>query len=156
MINARLILKSHLSQGGYMDLGDKVINTIEQAMVDYGIRTVEAYRSNEAAAINKEAAGLLPSLVRGELKLWIRGWYFKRAKKQAQTLSSQENRKYYVIRSSDVNYKLLSTKDIELNKKLNILGKHVTAMELTSTADFIAHPSQREISKVHYIKKRVK
>ena len=55
-------------------------------------------------------------------------------------MANQTNRKIYVIRSSDVSYTLLSTKDVELNKRLKILNRQVDAKQLTEQSDFIAYP----------------
>ena len=139
MINSQLILSSHLSQS-HCTLDSSQKHAVLLAMLDFAALEVQTYRSNEATAINREAASLIPSLVRGELKLWIRSWYLKRAKRQAQLLANTTNRKIYVIRSSDVAYSLLSTADVEYNKRLRIFGKNITAKELTERSDFIAHP----------------
>jgi hypothetical protein len=140
MTDPKLILRSHLSKGNIaLRLSDMPF--IERAMIEYAERSIDEYRSSETKAINKEAVSLLPSLISGSLKLWIRNFYFKRANKHAQTLSDMINRKVYVIRCSDVNYTLLSTKDVELNKRTHVMGKNVGAKELTDTADFVAYPS---------------
>ena len=146
MTDPRVILQSHLSRR-YETLNAMQQKASEDAMLDFGARMVESYRTNEAKAINKEAANLFVSLIQGELKLWLRNYYFKRACRQAKTLADITNRKIYVIRSSDINYKLLSTKDIELNKKLKIMGRNVNAMELTEKSDYIAHPNRGDWAK---------
>jgi len=43
--------------------------------------------------------------------------YPSMAKRQAQTRANVENRKCYVIRKSLIGYEILSTLDIDLNKK---------------------------------------
>jgi hypothetical protein len=141
------MLQSRLSQRDVkLDLTDKrdinISMACELAMLDYASGAIEKYKANEYKALNKEAAGLIPSLVRGELKLWMRNWFFKRAKKQAIIRANTENRKCYVIRSSDIAYKILSTKDVEINKRLKVFGKEVNAVKLTEKADFVAYPKR--------------
>lgn len=150
MTDPKFILKKHFTHHGIaLDLANLPITL--KAMDEYAEQSVDEYRASESKAINKEAVKLLPSLVNGNLKLWIRNFYFKRACKHAKSIAQIENRKVYVIRCSDVNYTILSTKDVELNKKTRVLGKHVGAKELTETADFIAYPGG--VIKSEYVRK---
>lgn len=64
-------------------------------------------------------------------------------KNMAIRRSKIENRKLYVIRSGELSYILLSTSDIDLNKKLRVFGKFVDAKTLHQTADFVALPKNR-------------
>lgn len=155
MIDPKIILASHLSRR-FETLNPKQTDAAHDAMLDYSVRMIGQYRANEAKAINKEAAGLFVSLIRGNLKLWLRNYYFKRACKQADTLAKITNRKTYVIRSTDISYLLLSTKDIEMNKKMKVLGKHVDAMELTEKSDYIAYPTRGDLAKSVYVRKKLK
>ena len=154
MIKPFLVLKSQLSRSNLL-LTPAQEHAVELAMLSYATLCVEQFRENEVKNINREAARLLPSIIKGELKLYIRNWYLKRAKKQAQMLADTTNRKHYVIRKTEIAYIILSTQDVELNKKLRILGKNVGAVELTAKADFIAHPLYSKKSPV-YIKKVLK
>jgi hypothetical protein len=62
------------------------------------------------------------------------------AKRQAQTRANVENRKCYVIQKSLIGYEILSTLDIDLNKKIRVLDKDVNAKKLHEVADFVAYP----------------
>jgi hypothetical protein len=62
------------------------------------------------------------------------------AKRQAQTRANIENRKCYVIRKSLIGYEILSTLDIDINKKIRVLDKNVNALKLHEVADFVAYP----------------
>lgn len=136
----RLILRSRLSKAN-QTLTPEQTRAVELAMIDASIYSVENYRTNQAKAINREAVGLIGKIFKDEWVLTIRRWYFKRAKKQAQILADTSNRKIYVLRSSDIAYSLLSTADVDFNKKKRVLGKNIGAKELTETADFVAMPS---------------
>ena len=72
--------------------------------------------------------------------MWLRKKRFQRAKRLAQERANLENRKMYCIRSSDIKYEILSTRDIEYNKKLQIFGKNVDFRMLSEMSDFIAFP----------------
>ena len=141
MNKTTLILRSKLSQAG-QTMTPEQTRCAELAMLDYMALGVATYRENESKALTKEATGLFSSIIKGELKLWIRNWYFKKAKKEAILRSQMENRKFYVIRKTDIAYQLLSTADVEQGKKLKVLGKHVDAKKLTETADFVAYPKK--------------
>ena len=139
MTDLKLILASHLSKRNEALTTNQRV-AVENAIMECVMHSVDEYRANEAKAINKEAIGLIPALARGQLKLWIRNWYFARAKKQAQIMANIQNRKVYVIRSSDVAYALLSNKDVEMNKRTGLLDKNADALRLHETADYIAFP----------------
>jgi hypothetical protein len=62
------------------------------------------------------------------------------AKRQAQTRANIENRKCYVIRKSLIGYKILSTLDIDLNRKIRVLDKDINAKKLHEVADFVVYP----------------
>jgi len=138
----QLILRSTLSRAN-VTLTPEQNRAVEEAMVAVAIVSVEKYRENEAKAINKEAMGLIPSMIRGELKHWIRNFYFKRAKKQAQIMSNNDNRWYYVIRKSDVAYGVFSTRQVNQLKKIGILDQSVDAKGLTEVADYVARPKNK-------------
>ena len=62
------------------------------------------------------------------------------AKRQAQTRANIEKRKCYVIRKSLIGYEILSTLDIDMNKKIRVLDKDINAKKLHEAADFVAYP----------------
>ena len=57
-----------------------------------------------------------------------------------QKISNVDRRKYYIIRSSFIQHKALSTADVDLNRRMRIFGKHVDAKELAKTADCVILP----------------
>jgi hypothetical protein len=65
------------------------------------------------------------------------------AKRQAQTRANIENRKCYVIQKSMIGYEILSTLDIDLNKRIRILDNDVHAKKLHEIADFVAYPKNK-------------
>ena len=147
------ILNSRLSRGNET-LTVSQRTCVQLAMVDCVAAALETYKTNEAMAINKEAAGLIPSIIKGEIILWIRNWYFKRAKKAAQLRANTENYKIYVVRCSAIAFKLLSTADIDHNKKIRVLGKDVGAKELTTAAAYIATPESKSTKPVRVLHRK--
>jgi len=133
------ILKSKSSIYG-VEFDVKERTAIYRAMHDFATRKVSEYRNRE---IKGELPNFFKVLFRMNWDNWIlyfRKIAFNRAKKAAQLRAYVENRKVYCIRSSQIGYTLLSTADVEQNKKLRILGKNVDAMKLTATADYVALP----------------
>ena len=146
-----LILNSRLSQANEtLTLAQRTC--VHLAMADIAKAAVETYKNNEAMAINKEAAGLIPSIIKGEMTLWIRNWYFKRAKKAAILRANTEQYKVYVIRCSSIAFKLLSTLDVDHNKKIKVLGKDVGAKQLTATASYVAYPTRKIVKPAKIVK----
>ncbi len=134
-----LILTSVLSQRD-ITLSDVQTIAAREAIGLYAIHAVERYRSNEGKSVIIEAVKLIPSILKGEYKLALRKFFFNQAKKMAMMRSEVENRKIYCIRSSEIAYKVLSTKDVEMNKRLKIFGKSVDAIVLHEMADYVAYP----------------
>jgi hypothetical protein len=133
------ILKSKSSIYG-VEFDVKERTAIYRAMHDFATRKVSEYR-------NREIKGELPNFFKVLFKMTWDNWIlyfrklaFNRAKKAAQLRAYVENRKVYAIRSSQIGYVLLSTADVEKNKKLRIFGKDVDAIKLTATADYVAMP----------------
>ena len=141
MMTIQTILRSVLSQRNISLNPDQVL-AAQEAMALYGMRTVEIYRETISKEANIEAVSFFTSIFKGEFRLWVRKIYFQRAKRQAIIRSETEGYKIYVIRSGDYSYQVLSTRDVNLNKKLRVLGKNVDAKKLSETADFIAYPKK--------------
>jgi hypothetical protein len=86
--------------------------------------------------------GVFTSVTWETFILAIRNRNLKRYKRIYQKISNEDHRKYYIIRSTAINYKVLSTSDVNLNKRLRILGKFVDAKKLTETADCTITPKK--------------
>ena len=133
------ILKSKESiHGVTFDVQER--HAIYRAMTAYAARQVAEFKT-------REIKGELPNFFKVLFKMTWDNWIlyfrklaFNRAKKAAQLRAYVENRKVYAIRSSQIGYVLLSTADVEKNKKLRIFGKDVDAIKLTATADYVAMP----------------
>ncbi len=150
MTARQIILKSQLSRAN-VTLTEEQSLAVETAMSEFAQMQIMKYRDNQAKENNKEAIKLLPSIVSGQLRLWLRNWYFKKAKKQAQIRADTENRKCYVIRKSEIAYVILSTRDVDMNKRMKILGNSIGAKELTANADYVVYP--QGYKKPTYVKK---
>ncbi len=135
------ILKSKESIHG-VTFDAKERNAIYRAMVQYAAREVAKYHNREIKSIGKRGIRLLLSLKWDNIILWIRQKSFNLAKKKAQLRANTEMRKIYVIRNSMIGYSILSTFEINQNKKLRILKKDIDAMKLHEIADFIAWPQK--------------
>ena len=134
-----LILKSKLSQYD-VTLDDKQTGAVREAMIEYAINTVDAYRTNEVKATAIEQVSLIPSIFNGNLKLWFRKWNFKRAKRIANNRAKIENRKMYCIRTTDIQYMVASTLQVDYVKRKLGLSKSLDFRKLSELSDYIAFP----------------
>lgn len=116
---------------------------VEMAMVEFGGRAVTDYRDQETKGIKLEAIKLFPALLKGDFKLWLRKRALRKACKQAEMRAEIENRKMYIIRSTEIAYIILSTLEVEQNKKVRVFGKNVDAIKLHETADQVVYPPKR-------------
>ena len=135
------IVKSEESKANIF-LNKKETLVALKSMLVYGERAIDNYRKSESKEVKLEAVKLFPSLLKGNYKMWLRKRSFLKAKKMAQQRANIENRKVYCIRSSEIEYTLLSTQDVLHGKRLNLFGKKVGFLELTAAADFIAMPEK--------------
>jgi hypothetical protein len=136
-----LILQSKLSLHD-VTLEAKQRNACREAMLEYALRTVDAYRTNEIKAVSIEQVKLIPSLWKGELKLWFRKWNYKKAKKIADDRARIERRKMYCILSTDIQYVVISNKEIDYLKKIKKISKAINFIDLEKMSDYIAFPPQ--------------
>lgn len=118
-------------------------NAIQSAMQIYAMRVLDEYRASKNKSVNLEAIKLFPALFLGDWKLWLRKRSFLKAKKQALTLASIENRPFYVIRSSEIAYVVQSTLEARNLRKRQIYSRHATASKLIETADYTAYPKKK-------------
>lgn len=138
MDDPRLILLANLKT--LEGIPDKKIKRIEAAMVKYALKQVAAFKSREIKNICLDSLKYFPRLTWDSIIWWLRKKSFDMAKRQAQTRANIENRKCYVIRKSLIGYEILSTLDVDLNKKIRVLDKDVNAKKLHEVADFVAYP----------------
>lgn len=78
-----------------------------------------------------------------ELILFFRVRNLKRNKAITQRLADEENRKYYIVRSSTIGFTRFSSQDVDMNKRLRIFSKDATAFKLSKIADAIIIPKNR-------------
>lgn len=137
------VLDSSLSIAG-ITLDERQRNAVQAAMYNYSARTVENFEREQNKAAMKEALKLFPALFKGQIMLYLRKKSLNKAVKQAELRADVENRKMYVIRASNIAYTILSTADIEHNKKIRVFGKYVDAIKLHETADRVVYPPKRK------------
>jgi hypothetical protein len=70
---------------------------------------------------------------------------FRLAKADAIQKCKQDNRKYYVIQSSQTNWSVFSTSDIQLLKRRMVFKKTLTAKEMTEKSAFVAYPDNYKL-----------
>lgn len=133
------VLDSSLSIAG-ITLDERQRNAVQAAMYNYSARTVENFEREQNKAALKEALKLFPALFKGQIMLYLRKKSLNKAVKQAELRAEVENRKMYVIRASNIAYTILSTADIEHNKKIRVFGKDVDSIKLHETADRVVYP----------------
>lgn len=77
-------------------------------------------------------------------KKWIFGrwsqWNYAMAVQEANQLCSQYNRKYFVIQSSLVHWRVFSTADVRRLKKTMVFKKDLTFKEMAEKSAYIAYP----------------
>lgn len=110
----------------------------EQAMIVFANDQIDEFSKEQNKEVAFEAVKLFPALVKKQFILWLRKKSFLLACKEAQLRADTEGFKCFVIRSSRIGYTILNTLDIDLNKKIRVLGKDVDAIELEKTASFTA------------------
>jgi len=138
----KLAMKSTIG----LSISDKADEWIIRAMNEWAQENVTQVKKD----LNKERReiffmifGVFASVSWDTFILTIRNRNLKRLKKIYQAISNEDRRKYYIIRSTSINYKVLSTSDVNLNKRLRIFGKFVDAKKLTETADCVITPEGR-------------
>jgi len=143
MDNPRLILLTNLKT--LEGIPDEKIKRIESAMIEYALKQVSDYKNREIKNVFLYSFKYFPWLTWNNIIWWLRKISFNMAKRQAQTKANVENRKCYVIRKSLIGYEILSTLDIDLNRKIRILDKDVNAKKLHEVADFVAYPKNKHV-----------
>jgi len=138
MNNPRLILLINLKT--FDGIPEKTLKCIEAAMIEYGLRQVAEYKNREIKDVCLYSFKYFPRLTCNNIIWWLRKLSFNMAKHQAQIRANIENRKCYVIRKSLIGYEILSTLDIDLNKRIRLLNKNIDAQKLHEVADFVAYP----------------
>ena len=83
-------------------------------------------------------------------KSWITGKWsnfnYVIAKNEANRLCKQYNRKYFVIQSSNVHWKVFSTSDILVLKKKRIFKKDLSFKEMSEKSAYIAFPNKKTVT----------
>ena len=98
--------------------------------------------------------GYFVKLTWQEFILYLRAKSLKRHKRIAQRLANDDNRMYYIIRDSEIGYRRFSTADIDLNKRLHIMGKDVDFKKLHEVADAVIYKKKTETNK-EYISRTI-
>jgi len=139
--NPRLTLLANLKT--LEGISNDKIKRIEAAMIEYALKQVANYKHREIKNVFLYSFKYFPRLTWNNIIWWLRRLSFNMAKRQAQERANIENRKCYVIRKSLIGYTVLSTLDINLNKKIRIVDKNVTAMKLYEAADCVVYPEKK-------------
>lgn len=139
-----LILNSELSKKGLKITDPDLTTCVKRAMIAWGFREIEEFKRHEQKASAIEAIQIIPSLLKGRFKMALRKIAFNFAKKEALGRAATEQLKIYVIRSSDIGYITLSTKDFDHNKKRRIFGKYVDSLRMSEMADYIVFPTRKK------------
>lgn len=85
--------------------------------------------------------------VANNLKKWFIGkiqhYNFLLAKGEALRRCAQENRKFYVISSSAIHWRVFSSLDVNRLKKMGVFKKELTFLEMTEKSAFVAYPKNK-------------
>lgn len=148
--NAKLVLESELGIS-FADLKgievpEKAKPIIHKAMKVYANQHVN-FALNETGKQERKLVylmlGYFAKLTWQEFVLYLRAKSLKRHKRIAQRLANEDRRKYYIIRDSEIGFKRFSTLDVDLNKRLHIMGKDVDAKKLHEVADAVIYPYRK-------------
>jgi hypothetical protein len=120
----------------------KQIQGIETSMTLFAVQEIGKFKTREITGTMTSFFKLVMNFSWDNTVLYIRYRSFLLAKRQARIQANIQNRKYYIIRSSLIGYKVLSTMDIDLNKRVRILDKHITAKNLHEKADAVVMPKK--------------
>ena len=78
------------------------------------------------------------------LQSWIIGkwkqWNYIMAVREANQMAAQYHRKYYVIQSSEVHWRVFSTADVRHLKRTRVFKKDLTFKEMTEKSAYVAYP----------------
>lgn len=148
MKNIKGVLDKHLMAmqntiGVYVP--ERAKEFLHRAMEDYSKSVVDDYIQEvgrQKRFVLKPLYGIYARLTWDELVMKVRLFNLKRIKRMVQALSNEDNRKYYIIRSGEVSYIYISTRDVEHNKKIRVFGKNVDAIKLHETADIVITPKK--------------
>lgn len=143
MIDKRGIILKQVFGGGDTGLTDEQKSKIKEAMNLFALRKIEEYRNRELKGEVKTFFKLLMNFSYDNSLLWGRYQILKRAIKKARRRANIENRKCYVIREANLKYKVLSTLDVDYNKKIRVMNKDVDFRKLHEVSDFIAYPKKK-------------
>jgi len=135
------ILKSKESiHGVKFDVQER--NAIYKAMVQYGARQVAEFKTREIKGELPNFFKVIFSMTWDNWILYFRKIAFRKARKAAQLRADTEGYKIYCIRKSQIGYQNLSTLEVNINKKIRVLGKDVDAIQLERVSSFIAYPKK--------------
>lgn len=153
IFNRRIAILKQAFKGDMPKYSPSEIRSIEVAMVNYAASEVVRFKDREIKGEMKSFWKLLVKFSWDNALLYARSKVFKKAKRQARLRAETEGRKIYVIRKSAIGYQLMSTLDVQHNKRVRILDKDVDAMTMEQMSDFIATPKNslgdgRKIPKV--------
>lgn len=149
MNRQEIILKRHMlamknTIGVSLPVGSD--SFVLRAMEEFGNETLSIYKKESSKAKLRlvfALFGVLGKHTWDDFMMNRRIKNLSRLKKIYQKLSNEDRRKYYIIRSGDTEYKVLSTADVQYNKRIRVFGKHVDAITLTATADYTVYPKNK-------------
>ena len=117
------------------------------AMAEYSQRSIALHDAAQAEYQRRMCFaffGYFRKMNWEEFVLALRARSLRKMKRATQRIANANNRKYYVIRSSQIGYKRFSTEDAKFNKKIHVFGRDVNVVKLSETADAIIYPKKRK------------
>lgn len=77
-------------------------------------------------------------------RLKLRKWFYRMAVKQARIEASIQNRKIWVVQSTDLTYTLISTKNFRDGKKVKVFKKELDFKDMEEAADATIYPPNQK------------
>ena len=133
----------HLIRGrvsDYDSLTEKQIADIESVMTLFALYERRKFADKQ---LKEEIVSFSKLIFNGNYDnaiLFMRYRMFRNAKKKALLRSKSEGYKMYVVRDSNLTYKVISTLDFKYNQRVSIMKKNVTAKEMEKISSLVVFP----------------
>lgn len=78
------------------------------------------------------------------LKARLKKWFFNMAVKQARIEADIQNRKIWIVQSTDLTYTLISTKNFRDGKKVKVFKKELDYRDMDEAAERTIYPTNQK------------
>lgn len=145
MNTASTIFKRNLKlyQGKYPDKKIDITPDIKGIVYNSMVQYAREAREEKDLSELRQGLGLLPGLLRARLSKWVTKIVRNQYCKMAQLRADTENYKMYVVQGRGLTFKIISTREFKMNKRIRVFKKDLTAKEMEEVSCFTAWPKKR-------------